>query len=164
MGVPVTDILQLPFGVKMSVSALLMLVGEILMWAGGIIFLVSLVLHFVRRNADKKAAAKQEKGVETEHKRKGASAAGMAAQHAEKGPAQTTETNKTDSYEVTGWQKNMQNQLNIISSRVSHLFYMNKDAENRINGTKFEDYVKSKFRNPKQTPDIYRVGRTAPSE
>jgi len=52
MGIPVTDILQFPFGLKMSISDLLMLVG-------GIIFLVSLVLHFVRGKANKKSATKE---------------------------------------------------------------------------------------------------------
>lgn len=40
------EILQLPFGLQMSAP-------DLLMWAGGIIFLVSFVLHFVIRNAEK---------------------------------------------------------------------------------------------------------------
>ena len=71
---------------------------------------------------------------------KGSDADSKAAQYTENAPAQIAES--------AGWQKNVQNQLDIISSRVSHLFYMNKDAENRINGTKFEEYVMAKFRNP----------------
>jgi len=71
---------------------------------------------------------------------KGSDADSKAAQYMENAPAQIAES--------AGWQKNVQNQLDIISSRVSHLFYMNKDAENRINGTKFEEYVMAKFRNP----------------
>jgi len=67
-------------------------------------------------------------------------------QSVESAPAQIAEAGKTDSDETTV--QNIQNQMNSIFSMVSHLFYMNKDAESRSNGTKFEECIKGKFKSP----------------
>lgn len=117
------------------------------MLAGGIIFLVSFVAHVIQRGADKKSATGQAKETETEHERKASSVADKTAQSAEKAPTQTVDADKTNSDETTGMQ-NIQNQMNTIFSMVSHLFYMNKDAESRSNGTKFEECIKGKFKSP----------------
>jgi len=55
----VNEILQLPFGLQMSVP-------NLLMWVGGIIFLVSFVAHVVQRSAGKKSATGHEKETQKE--------------------------------------------------------------------------------------------------
>jgi len=59
VGIAVNEILQLPFGLQMSVP-------DLLMWVGGIIFLVSFVAHVVQRSADKKPATGHEKETQKE--------------------------------------------------------------------------------------------------
>lgn len=97
-----TEVLQLPFGLQISAP-------DLLMWVGGIIFLVSFVWRFVHRNADEESASGQGKDVENEHERKGSRVDNYTVQSAEKASAQTAEAD-----DLAATVKEMHDKLNRI--------------------------------------------------